>query len=355
LESPEANSELPSQYETAIRLLKLIQVDYGRARRQLEDVSSLFGHREAAAAEQLRSALDNVVQIGSRYDIKVSVRPSQVLKDQALSQEGVVSHLAAHQSLPSLEVCCLGKFEIRADWKKIEDWHSNKARLLLKYLIAQQGRPVSKDIVMEALWPGCEPSLASNNLKTAARALRQTLSSADDTGRRFAWVLCQDGNYRINPEVDLWVDVGQFEYHWHAGRQLERKGKLAEAVKEYEAAEVLYKGDYLEDDLYEDWTSLRREELKDTYLAVLGRLADYSIQNADYDGCIVYCQKILNKDSCREDAYRRLMCCCSRLGQRSRALGWYRVCEKTVKAQLDVYPEGQTMALYQKLLEGEYI
>ena len=207
---------------------------------------------------------------------------------------------------------------------------------------------------MEALWPGCEPSLANNNLKAAVRALRQTLSlahGADD----FAWVLFQNGNYMINPEADLWVDVEQFEYQWGAGRQLEKEGKPAEAAKEHQIAEALYKGDYLEDDLYEEWTSLRREALKDIYLAILGRLADHSMQRADFEDCIVCCQKILTKDPCREDAYRRLMSCYSRLGQRNRAIAWYRLCEKTIKSELDVNPDHGTIALYQKLLNDEYI
>jgi DNA-binding SARP family transcriptional activator len=63
----------------------------------------------------------------------------------------------------------------------------------------------------------------------------------------------------------------------------------------------------------------------------------------------------LGKDPCREDAYRRLMCCYSRLEQRNRAIGWYRLCEKTIKRELEVSPDRSTFALYQKLLNDEYI
>jgi len=350
----ETKPELSNQYENAVQLLKFIQVDYRRARKQLQDVSLRFSEREAIASKQLHTALDALDLISASRNNEVSVSPGKVFPKQVLRQKSAVPPLAARPSVPTLEVYCLGSFQIRVNWEKVEYWRSAKAKSLLKYLIGQ-GRPVSKDILMEALWPGCEPSLANNNLKATVRALRQTLSLATDTDDNFTWVLFQDGNYMINLEADLWVDIEQFEYHWHAGRQLEKEGKLADAIKEHEAAEALYKGDYLADDLYEEWTSMRREALKDIYLAILGKLADYSMREADYEGCIVCCQKILTKDSCREDAYRRLMCCHSRLGQRNRAIVWYRLCERTIKSELDISPDSQTVALYQKLLNDEYI
>ena len=353
--SAEINHDRADQYETAIQLLKQLHVDYRLARKELQDVSSHFGEREAAAGKQLRSAVHAMGSISASRDRRVSVTLCEEPQQLPFVLEDSVLLLATEESAPTLEIYCLGTFQVRVGWKRIEQWRSIKSKSLLKYLIAQEGRPVSKDILMEALWPGCEPSLANNNLKAAVRSLRQTLSLVQGTGDSFAWVLFQDGNYRLNLEADLWVDVEQFEYHWRAGRQLEKEGKVAEAISEHETAEALYKGDYLEDDLYEDWTSLRREALKDTYLAILGRLADYSMQKEDYDGCIVYCQKILTKDSCREDAYRRLMCCHSRLGQRNRAIAWYRLCEKTIKTELDVNPDRRTVALHQKLLDDEYI
>jgi len=324
------NSESGSQYESLIHFLKAIQLEYHDAIKQLQEVSSHFGQREAMIGEQLRTGLHALDQVTA-------------------SQESTVSRPVAQHPVPALEVYCLGRFQVQVGWKRIEHWPSTKAKSVLKYLIAQQRRPVSKDVLMEALWPGCEPSLANNNLKMAVHSLRQTLNAAQDTEEDFPWVLFQDGNYLINPEVDSWMDVEQFEYHWQAGRQLEREGKQAEAIRELQAAEALYQGDYLEDDLYEDWTWLRREALKDIYLA------DDSIQNEDYEGCAVCCQKILGKDPCREDAYRRLMCCYSRLGQRNRAIAWYHLCQKTIKAELDVDADHATVALYQKLLRDEYI
>jgi DNA-binding SARP family transcriptional activator len=258
-------------------------------------------------------------------------------------------------AVPSIEVYCLGAFQVRIGTKRVVRWPSLKARSLLGYLVAEHGRPLPKELLMEILWPGCEPALANNNLKAAVRALRQTLASIEDTDEPFLWILFQDGSYMINPDADIWCDVDQFEYHWSTAIKLEKHGRQPEAMREHETAEALYRGDYLEDNPYEDWTTLRREALKDTYLAILARLAEYAMIKAEHQSCIAYCQRILRKDPCREDAYQRLMVCYSRLGQRSRAIGWYRICEKTLKNELEVSPDRQTAQMYHRVMKGEEI
>jgi DNA-binding SARP family transcriptional activator len=185
--------------------------------------------------------------------------------------------------------------------------------------------------------------------------LRQTLSRLLEKKESFPYVLFLQGSYRLSPEVELWVDVEEFECHWVTGRRLDKEGRVTEAIHEYEQAEALYRGDYLEDEPYEEWTLLRREALKDTYVIILSKVADQSMKTADYEGCIVYCQKILAKDPCREDAYRRLMCCYSRLGQRNRALRWYEICRRTVQAELDTTPDRETETLHRQLLRNEPI
>ena len=208
---------------------------------------------------------------------------------------------------------------------------------------------------MEMLWPECDPRSAGNNLKAAIHGLRQTLGSIFEGKKGFDYMLFSQGSYLINPEIDLWLDVDEFERHWALGQRFEKDQKFSEAMRQYEMAETLYRGDYLEDEPYEEWTLLRREALKDTYLLILGKLADYSMNNGDYASCVTYSQKILAKDSCREDAYRRLMCCYNRLGQRNRALHWYEICRRIIKAELDAAPDPETSALHQRLLRNEPI
>jgi DNA-binding SARP family transcriptional activator len=266
----------------------------------------------------------------------------------------VLGDISPPESLPRslrLNVRCLGRFEVHSEWGRVERWQSVKAKSLLAYLMTRPGEPAVREVLMEALWPDCDPQAAGNNLKAAMHGLRQTLNRLFNTFENYSYVVFQQGSYQINPEIDLWVDVEELEKHWENGRRLERQGCVDDAMEAYRAAEALYQGDYLNDEPYEDWTLLRREALNDTYLTILGKLADHAIETSDYESGIGYCQKILVKDRCREDAYRRLMRCYSRLGQRNRAIRWYEICRQTIKSELDTEPDCETGRLYRQLLE----
>jgi DNA-binding SARP family transcriptional activator len=259
---------------------------------------------------------------------------------QRFVQPGPTIARAATPVLPKngLNIRCFGRFEVERDGKPITDWHRAKARSLLKFLVAH-GRPVPRDVLVELLWPQSDVQPARNSLRVTLHALRQALGSVN-AGNSFAAdvVAMIGGNYLLNPDVVVWIDVDEFELQFEAGVRLERQHRLAESIQAFEQAESLYRDDFLVEDLYEDWAVARRERLKDQYLLLVTRLADYCLKQGDFFGCIVRCHKILQKDACREDAYVRLMRCYVALGQTSQALHWFEICAQTLRKELDVGP-----------------
>jgi len=356
-ESVSFNHDEPHDYadggkwQDIIQLLKLTQGDYQMVRRRLEEVDNNLAEREDMVNQRLQYALQ--VSEGYRTLRLISFATDSTISTIGKVVLGEVTQPAALPDSKSLEIYCLGRFRIGSTRKQVNRWQSVKAKSVFQYLITRHGKPVIKEILMEALWPECNPQAANNNLKAAIHGLRNTLGDLFENKESAPYVLFEQGSYMINPGIDLWVDVNEFERHWMQGQLLEKKGRHDDAIREYRAAEALYRGDYLEDEPYQEWTLLYREALKDLYLLILGKLAEHSMNNADYDGCITYSQKILDKDSCREDAYRRLMRCYSRLGQRNRALRWYEICRKTIHTELDTVPDVQTRDLYHRLLRDE--
>ncbi len=254
---------------------------------------------------------------------------------------------------PMLQVRCFGRFEVHRDGVPIAQWRRGKAKLLLKFLLVRR-QPVPRDVLIDLLWPEADPRTAVNGLRVALHALRQALGPCGREGQRARdYVIFEGGNYGVNPAADLWVDADEFSSHFVAGMRLERQGQIAAAIDHFEKAENLYRDDYLLEDLYEDWTLVRREELKDQYLMVLTKLADACLNQGDAEGCIVRCHRILQKDACREDAYRRLMRCYVELGQRSQALHWFDLCVQTLRRELDVAPSEPTTELYGQICLGK--
>ena len=346
-------SDARSKWQDTIDLLRLVQRDYQGARHQLEQATEALREKETEISQRLEYS---VLMSTGCQTLRLAPRST----DSEGSQIGwvVLGEITKPYPTPSsirLEVRCLGRFEVNSPWKQMERWQSTKAKSLFQFLVTRPRQPVIKDMLMETLWPDTEPRAANNSLKVAIHGVRQTLNHLFQEATGFPYILFLQGSYLINPEIELWVDVEEFEQHWELGRRLEREGRLGDAVWEFKLAETLYRGDYLEDDPYEEWALLRREALKDIYLAILGKLGDDSAVSADYESCIVYCQRILTKDPCREDAYRQLMRCYSRLGHRNRALRWYEICRQTIQAELDTAPDPETTLLYDQISNRESV
>jgi DNA-binding SARP family transcriptional activator len=47
------------------------------------------------------------------------------------------------------------------------------------------------------------------------------------------------------------------------------------------------------------------------------------------------------------------MLCHARLGQRGRVRCWYNLCRHTLRSELDIDPEPETVRLYTRLLNGQ--
>jgi DNA-binding SARP family transcriptional activator len=247
---------------------------------------------------------------------------------------------------PLIAVHCLGTFQVSVSGRPVDTWRALKPRALFQYLVSHRHRPVAREALVDALWPDPETAPAGTALKVVVHRVRKLLRQ---TGKQLD-IQATDEGYRLDGP-DLWVDVEEFERWCQLGRRYEGEGRTAEAAASYARAAALYRGDFLED-VPDEWVVLRRERLKDQYLLALARLTDAAFADLDYDQCIEHCQQILAHDPCREQAYRILMLCYGRLGQRGRVRRWYEVCVQTLRGELDVDPEPDTRATYQQAMAG---
>ncbi|MCA1687966.1 MAG: hypothetical protein LC714_05125 [Actinobacteria bacterium] len=222
---------------------------------------------------------------------------------------------------------------------------------ILKYLLAHRVRPVSQDHLMGWLWPESSPKKARWSLNSAVHILRKLLSSCSSVTVNY--ILLEEGYYRLCPTVQVATDVEEFDARYEKGRRLERTGWAEEAAAEYEAAVELYRGDYLLEDLYEDWTMVERERLTNAYVDMLGRLARHYLAAGQHQRSIRACYRLLEKDRCHEDSYRLLMRCYVSLGLRGRALRHYKLCEEVLEQEYGTAPSSETRSLYSSLLGDE--
>jgi LuxR family transcriptional regulator, maltose regulon positive regulatory protein len=252
----------------------------------------------------------------------------------------------------SLQARFFGHFELLCDGENMPLGRNGKALTILKYLLANRTRPVSQDHLMGWLWPESNLKKARWSLNSAIHGLRKLLSGCSSSVST-NYVSLEDGYYRLSLDVRVTTDVDDFDRHHEQGRRLEKDSRKQDAAIEYEKAVGLYRGDYLIEDLYEDWTMVERERLANAYIDLLGRLAVYYMGVGQQQESIRACYKVLEKDRCHEDSYRLLMQCYARLGLRARALHQYRMCEQILSQEYGTSPSPETRSLYMRLRKDE--
>ena len=252
------------------------------------------------------------------------------------------------ESAPAaVQVNLLGPFQLRIGERDYCAALPGQVQTILKYLVSHRRCPVSRDALLDLLWGEADPGVASGRLRVLMHTLRRNVPCVELGFRDL--VVMSGNNFQVNPDARLWVDAEAFERHGHSGWRLVQAGFREEAAHEYEQAEALYTGDYLEDDPYSDWTLLRREALRDAYASILTMLATMSLEARDYTGTIIWAQKLLAQDNCHEDAYYLLMSSHVALGQTARAASWYTLCARTLKRELGVEPSERLRSLHDRV------
>jgi LuxR family transcriptional regulator, maltose regulon positive regulatory protein len=117
-----------------------------------------------------------------------------------------------------------------------------------------------------------------------------------------------------------------------------------------ERAIELYRGEYLLEHLYEDWTMVERERLSNPYLDMLERLAVYYKQTEQLQKRIQLCYRILQKDRGHEHCHFLLTEAYALLGPYGRALQQYRMFKGVVKSTHGTEPSVETEERFEKVL-----
>jgi DNA-binding SARP family transcriptional activator len=253
---------------------------------------------------------------------------------------------------PDITAHLLGELRVAFQDRPVEMWSSGRGRAVFEYLIVNHHSKVRRDRLMSMFWPEVSADAARNSLNVAIHGLRQSLRAV--VGGT-AVVIHQDQAYFIDPKLDIWVDVEAFEEQLKAAHQHLVSAEFVRAEEAFEGATLLYQGEFLADDPYEEWAIVTREHLRLCYLDALDRLGALRLNSGDYPGCVAVCLKLLARDSCREDAHCRLMRCYSRQGQVQLALRQYHSCATALRTELDVAPAPATTELFARLRRREVI
>ncbi len=246
-----------------------------------------------------------------------------------------------------LEVLALGPLSIRFHGVAIEAerWSSAKPRELLLYLLCHP-EGVARTKLGPALWPEASAAQAKNSFHVLLHRLRKALGDPE-------LVVLENERYRLSPGLDVWFDAAVFERE--VGAALAALAAGADAPGPLETALRLYRGDFLAEESVGAWRLEVHDRLHRLLVGGLSALADLRIARGELPAAIEVLERLVAAEDLHEDAYRRLMACLARTGQRERALRHYERLRAILEQDLDAEPEPETVALAERVRAGAIV
>ncbi len=237
------------------------------------------------------------------------------------------AHLAeSFEPASHLAVRLLGGFSVSIDGAEVaaERWPSLRSAQLVQLLSLAPQRRMTRDRVVDTLWPQLEPDAGAANLRKAAHHARQALGRHDG-------VVLQGGEVLLWAQGSVAVDVDRFE-------QLAQAALLGGEREACAQAADVYGGDLLPGTTYEAWAEPARERLRARFIALLRASAQW--------------ERLARLEPSDEHAHRELMAHELAAGNRAAALRWYARLREALQHELGVAPDRDTEALYAQCVAG---
>jgi DNA-binding SARP family transcriptional activator len=246
-----------------------------------------------------------------------------------------------------LRINLLGGFQVWIDSRLIPyvAWKRRNVQALVKLLALTSRHCMHREQLMEILWPEAEMEAARNSLRQTLHLARQILKSDENTDPEI--LIDHNGWLCLTSEGQAWVDTEAFEA---AASKCQRSADGGAC----QTALVLYNGELLPEDRYEDWISTRRESLHWLYLSALSKLGTMLEAQGEIEQAIDIFRQVITADPAAEHAHRALMRLYARAGLRQQALQQYHRLREILDQELGLEPDPESRRLYDDILCGRF-
>jgi two-component system LytT family response regulator len=216
-------------------------------------------------------------------------------------------------------------------------WRTSKGQELFAYLLHFQKWQVSRDSLIELLWPESDPKKASAHLYTTIYQVRRSLKQAQvpaeirSVSRGDGYMLVLNG---VEVDVEIWES------------DIERLGPIDES-NWATAVQLInrYEGDYLGASGYL-WAENERQRLLHLWQEKALQVGEFLIgYEKALQAAVVY-RRLLELHPFSEEGHLGILRAYASLGERALVVSHYREWTELVKTELGIEPEGEIAEWY---------
>ncbi len=242
----------------------------------------------------------------------------------------------------TLHISLLGDFHLVHGTELLTSVNTPRLQALLAYLVIHRQAPQPRQHIAFQFWPDSSEKQAHTNLRKLLFQLRNALPEPD----RFLTHDYRSIHWR--PDAPYTLDVADLQAT--LARCITPDGKPLVHARQDDLAQVVnrYQGELLPG-CFDEWLLPLRQGLQRAVMVTIEQLTTLLEYQRAYRAGIDYARRLLALDPLEEKSYQRLMRLHVLDGDYPSALRVYQACAATLRRELDVAPDAETQALYERL------
>ncbi|MBS1537341.1 MAG: tetratricopeptide repeat protein [Bacteroidetes bacterium] len=265
-------------------------------------------------------------------------------KTQTLKQQGFVLATIANTKTVkkskvshSIIVRTFGLFSVTIDGRELtsDDWQRKKARDIFKILLINHRKSVTVDELIGHLWPDAYSKNLIPTLWNSVSYIRKALEPNIKPHTPSAFIKITGKSYMLDLGKDVSIDFLEFKELLNSSRHEKHEETKYMLI---EKAISLYNGEFLKDDVLEEWSDFQRESLKELYLEATLDIGNYYLNQGKLSKAIQFARKTIEADKVYENGYELLFTALADNQQLSELTKAWKLCQSAYKKELDTTP-----------------
>ncbi len=243
----------------------------------------------------------------------------------------------------SISIITFGHLEVYIGPYKLtpKDWKRPVTRDLIKFFIVNKNKLIPREVIYEALWPGEDPQKTSSKFRVYISILRDVIEPWLLKDEKPRIIIYTEGKYLFSTE-NINIDVEDFEKLVADGL---KSMDSAEAMYNLEKAVELYRGDFLEDDIYSDFIYIERERLRNIFFRAVNRLKELYDEKGNTGKARVLLDKAFFVDPTNDTVAYDYIELLLKIGERANARRILEIHKETLKKRYEIEPSEKILKL----------
>ncbi|MBU3191198.1 bacterial transcriptional activator domain-containing protein [Clostridium bowmanii] len=250
-----------------------------------------------------------------------------------------------------LKVYTLGCFEVKSGKKVISNDCKRSQQLwnLFKYILTYRNKRIAQENFIDILWVDKECDNPIKALQNLIYRLRMLLNYEGVNKEGDSIINYSQGCYSWNKEFNYWTDVDEFEELYKKSKVAENNEDFLYAIELYQTALLLYKGDYLSEESYNEWVTPVRNYYNRIYMDIIGRLTNLLKHYGRNEDILKVCEEALMIHPFEERLHVLYIEALIAVGNIKQAQSQYEYVTSMLYKEMGVKPSTELRNLYHQI------